>query len=97
MKDDKDGFRYCDFCGKREDRALVLMRGAAAEIFDGCIDICVRIVAKRRAQDASPATTPHNESLNPMTVVDPVKPIQHRDALDRLSDRIERHLNLLIV
>jgi ATP-dependent protease Clp ATPase subunit len=40
---------YCNFCGRREDQVLVLIRGPSdIRICDLCVDLCVPIVEKHR-------------------------------------------------
>jgi ATP-dependent Clp protease ATP-binding subunit ClpX len=58
MAEKQDDVLYCNFCGRSQDTVLVLIWGPGGiHICDLCIDLCVPIVQKHRAQRAPPGTT----------------------------------------
>ncbi|ETR79161.1 hypothetical protein X566_15390 [Afipia sp. P52-10] len=42
---------YCNFCGKSQHEAEVMVAGPLVYICDECVDIAVQIVADKRATD----------------------------------------------
>jgi ClpX C4-type zinc finger len=47
------GLLYCSFCGKSEREVLTLIAGPTVFICDGCVELCVEIVAMKKAEDAA--------------------------------------------
>ncbi len=47
--------RRCDFCGRTQDQAeyLIVSSGEAADICEACVELCVGILATKRADKAA--------------------------------------------
>lgn len=47
----------CDFCGKRAEFVELMITGAGVDICNECVDVCVEVIAERRASKAGNLTS----------------------------------------
>lgn len=40
----------CDFCGKRVEFVEIMIAGVGVDICNECVDVCVEVIANRRAE-----------------------------------------------
>lgn len=58
---------YCSWCGKSDKQCLVLVAGPTVFICDECVELCVEVIAMKRAEDSAITIDQAAQSSSPNT------------------------------